>query len=110
MRARTNRSANSGRPRVGNVMNSSISIGFLQGQLQYFQDRGFDVIVLCPERRNGEWEVARPEGAQFLEVPMERKIAPLRDLASLWRLCRIMHAISPAVTNVGTPKAGLLGG
>ena len=106
----TNVSVNSDRPRVINVLNSSISLGFLQGQLQYFQDRGFDVTVLSPERRNGEWEAARPEGVRIIEVPMEREIAPLRDLASLWRLCQIMRTLCPAVTNVGTPKAGLLGG
>ena len=93
-----------------NVMNSSISLGFLQGQLQYFQDRGFDVTFLSPERRSGEWEVARPEGIQIIEVPMERKISPLRDFTTLWRLWQIMRALCPAVTNVGTPKAGLLGG
>ena len=106
----TNIRVNSDGPRVVNVTNSSISLGFLQGQLQYFQDRGFDMTVLSPERRNGEWEVARPEGVRIIEVPMEREIAPLRDLASLWRLWQIMRALCPAVTNVGTPKAGLLGG
>jgi glycosyltransferase involved in cell wall biosynthesis len=98
------------RPRLVSVVNSSIALGFLQGQLQYFQDKGFDVTVLCPERRIGEWEVARPGGVPIIEVPMERAIAPLRDLASLWRLWRIMRALRPVVTNVGTPKAGLLGG
>lgn len=101
---------NSDRPRLVTVVNSSIAVGFLQGQLQYFLKRGFDVTVLCPERRVGEWEVARPEGIPLIEVPMERKIAPLRDLASLWRLWRIMRALRPAIANVGTPKAGLLGG
>jgi len=105
-----NKSLSSDRPGVVNVMNSSISLGFLQGQLQYFQDRGFDVTFLSPERRSGEWEVARPEGVRIIEVPMERKIAPLQDLSSLWRLWKIMHSLRPAVTNVGTPKAGLLGG
>jgi glycosyltransferase involved in cell wall biosynthesis len=98
------------RPRLVSVVNSSIARGFLQGQLQYFQDKGFDVTVLCPERRNGEWEVSRPAGVPIIEVPMERQIAPLRDLVSLWRLWRIMRALRPAFTNVGTPKAGLLGG
>jgi len=98
------------RPRLVNVVNSSIALGFLQGQLQYFQQKGFDVTVLCPGRRIGEWEVARPEGIPIMEVPMEREIAPLRDLASLWRLWRNLRALRPAVTNVGTPKAGLLGG
>jgi glycosyltransferase involved in cell wall biosynthesis len=41
---------------------------------------------------------------------MERKIAPVRDIESLWRLWRTMRALRPTVTNVGTPKAGLLGG
>jgi len=101
---------NSERSRLVNVVNSSIAVGFLQGQLQYFQDRGFDVTVLCPERRKGEWEVAQPQGVPIIDVPMDREIAPPRDLVSLWRLWRIMRAIRPAVTNVGTPKAGLLGG
>jgi glycosyltransferase involved in cell wall biosynthesis len=103
-------SGNLARPRLVIAVNSSIAVGFLQGQLQYFQNSGFDVTVLCPERRKDEWEVPRPHGVPIIEVPMERKIAPLRDLVSLWRLWRILHALRPAVTNVGTPKAGLLGG
>jgi len=98
------------RPRLVSVVNSSLALGFLQGQLQYFQDKGFDVTVLCPQRRIGEWEVPRPAGVPIMEVPMERPIAPLRDLVSLWRLWRIMRALRPTFTNVGTPKAGLLGG
>src|SRR5882672_11844596 len=106
----TNKRGDFDRPRAVYVTNSSISLGFLHGPLQYFHGWGFDMTVLSPERRNGEWEVARPEGVRIIEVPMEREIAPLRDLASLWRLWQIMRALCPAVTNVGTPKAGLLGG
>lgn len=91
-------------------MNSAIALRFLQGQPEYFQSRGFDVSVLCPERRQGEWEVAKPKGVRILEVPMKREIAPLKDLATLWRLWRVIGSLRPAVTNVGTPKAGLLGG
>ena len=102
--------ARSNRPGMVVVLNSAIAVGFLQGQLEYFQKRGFDVTLLCPERRHGEWQVTEPAGVSVIEVPMERKIAPLRDLISLWRVWRIMRALRPAVTNVGTPKAGLLGG
>jgi glycosyltransferase involved in cell wall biosynthesis len=101
---------NLARPRLVNAVNSAIAVGFLQGQLQFFHDRGFDVTVLCPERRKDEWEVARPEGIPIIEVPMEREIAPFKDVVSFWRLWRIMRVIRPTVTNVGTPKAGLLGG
>jgi glycosyltransferase involved in cell wall biosynthesis len=106
----TNMNVNGNRPRLVIAVSSSLAVGYLQGQLQYFQNKGFDVTVLSPKRRKGEWEVPRPEGIPFIEVPMEQEIAPLRDLASLWRLWRIMRALRPAVSNVGTPKAGLLGG
>jgi Glycosyltransferase len=97
-------------PRLVHVLVASVGVGYLQGQLQYFQNKGFEVVVLCPRRRCDEWEVERPKGVVYIEVPMERKIAPLQDLVSLWRLWRIMRALQPTVTNVGNPKAGLLGG
>src|SRR5262249_17854804 len=98
-----------GLPGLVVVLNSSIAVGFLQGQLEFLQNRGFAVTVLCPGRRSDEWEVSRPDGVAMRELPMERAIAPLRDLVSLWKLWRAMRALRPVVTNVGTPKAGLLG-
>src|SRR6266436_4500060 len=74
---------NLARPRLVMAVNSAIAVGFLQGQLQFFQDKGFDVTVLCPERRKDEWEVAQPEGIPMIQVTMARVIAPLQDLVSL---------------------------
>jgi glycosyltransferase involved in cell wall biosynthesis len=81
----------------------------MRGQLQFLQQHGFDVTLICSP---GEWLelFGRTQGVQVIEVPMSRRIAPWKDLVSLWRLWRIMRAIRPAVTNVSTPKAGLLGG
>src|SRR6266849_3814484 len=87
----TDMRANLNRPRLVAVVNSSIAVGFLQGQLQYFQSTGFDVTLLCPERRKDEWEVAQPDGVSIVNVPMERGIAPIRDLVSLYRLWRILR-------------------
>lgn len=92
------------------ILNSSIALNFVRGQLEYFQRRGFDVTVLCPPRRSDEWQVSLPAGIRVREIVMERNISPLRDLFSLWRLCSIVRVLRPAITNVGTPKAGLLGG
>ena len=92
------------------AVNSSIALGFLHGQPEYFQNAGFEVTVLCPEKRSGEWEVARPENVRVLEIPMEREIVPVRDIRCAWQLLRILRALRPSITNVGTPKAGLLGG
>src|SRR6266436_148132 len=101
---------NSNRPRLVIAVNSSIALGFLQGQPEYFQNSGFDVTVLRPEKRSGEWEVPRPDGVRVLEVPMEREISPVRDIRSICHLWGILRTLRPTVTNVGTPKAGLLGG
>ena len=92
------------------VVNSSLAVGFLQGQAQYFQREGFDVSICCPPRREEEWEVSLPENIRMIDVPMEREIAPLQDIRSLWRLWRLIRLRRPLITNVGTPKAGLLGG
>jgi glycosyltransferase involved in cell wall biosynthesis len=101
---------NSNRPRLVIAVNSSIAYGFFQGQPEYFQNSGFDVTVICPGKRSGEWEVARPDGVRVLEVPLEREISPARDIQSAWHLWSILRALRPTVTNVGTPKAGFLGG
>jgi glycosyltransferase involved in cell wall biosynthesis len=106
---KANINADSGRPTLLNVVTSPLMVGLLQGQLQYLEKRGLDVIVVSPAGRQLE-EVARIEGVRAIELTMARKIAPLSDLVSLFRLCRITRAIRPLVTNVSTPKAGLLGG
>src|SRR5258706_8149067 len=41
---------------------------------------------------------------------MEREISPVRDIRSTCHLWGILRTLRPTVTNVGTPKAGLLGG
>ena len=97
------------RPRVIHVVTSDMAVQLLRGQLQYLEQNGFDVILICSP---GKWldTLGRREGMRIIELPMARRIAPLRDLLSLWRLCRVIRALRPAVTNVGTPKAGLLAG
>jgi glycosyltransferase involved in cell wall biosynthesis len=97
------------RPGVVHVVTSDLALILMRGQLQYLQRRGFDVTVISSP---GKWldEAAQVENIRTVRVRMERAFAPLRDLVSLWRLWRNMRAICPTVTNVSTPKAGLLGG
>lgn len=53
-------------------------------------------------------KVAQREGIRTLAVPMERKIAPFKDLVSLFRLIRLFHQEKPWMVHSLTPKAGLL--
>lgn len=48
-------------------------------------------------------------GIQRYSVPIERKPDPVRDLASLCRVYRLIRRIRPQIVHAHTPKAGLVG-
>ena len=91
------------------VATSALSANLLRGQLRYLSQIGFEVILVSSPGK--ELDTAREcEGVQVVAVPIAREISPWRDLLSLWRLWVIMRRLRPDIANVGTPKAGLLGG
>lgn len=97
------------------IATTADSLRVLGRQLQYLHDQGFDVTYISSHGRIwnevSEQHLATLIGPiRTLEVPMAREIAPLQDVASLWWLFRTIRSIRPVITNVGTPKAGLLGG
>jgi len=97
------------RPRLVQVVTSDLAVSLVRGQLRFLQQQGFDVTLVCSP---GKWlsAIATEENVQVIELPMTRAIAPVQDFVSLWRLWRVMRRLNPNITNVGTPKAGLLGG
>lgn len=52
--------------------------------------------------------IARRERVRTVGVSMQRKMAPLRDLGSLFRLIRVFRREKPDLVHSITPKAGLL--
>ncbi len=81
---------------------------FLRGQLGYFRDRGFDVLLISSPGSDLQ-AAASFERVTALAVPMQREIDVRQDLVSLWRLYRLLRELQPDVVNATTPKAGLLG-
>ena len=67
----------------------------------------YEVIALSSPLPELE-SIAKREGVRTIAVPMERKIAPLKDLASLVRLIRVFRKEKPRMVHSITPKAGLL--
>lgn len=47
-------------------------------------------------------------GMKTVGVPMERRMSPLKDVVSLWRLIRVFRRERPYMVHSMTPKAGLL--
>ncbi len=80
----------------------------LSGRLRALKAAGFRVVLISSP---GAWldRIARDEAVEAIPILIRRRIAPLADLVSLLRLCRVLQRLQPDVTEFSTPKAGLLG-
>lgn len=78
----------------------------LKGQLKYLNSY-YDVIGLSSK---GEQllEVNKREGVKTIDVNMERRIAPFKDIISLIKLIVVFRKERPLIIHSITPKAGLL--
>lgn len=97
------------RPRVVYILTTSWTGPiFFGGFVKTLLNSGFDVSFISSSGQGHETMGA--EGASTFPVEMKREISPLSDALCLWKLWGLLRRIRPAITNVGTPKAGLLGG
>lgn len=80
----------------------------LRGRLRALREAGFRVTLVSSP---GELlkRTALSESVESIEIPMRRRIAPIADLVSLFRLWRLLRNLKPDIVEFGTPKAGLLG-
>ena len=79
---------------------------FLSERMHFLEDK-YDVSAVCSPGQ--EHELFRSQGLKTFAIPIERRIAPLKDLVSLWRLYRLLRREKPDIVHTMTPKAGLLG-
>lgn len=80
---------------------------FCNGLLRELQTEGYNVVAVsspAPEMDT----IRRRECVRTVAVPMERRMAPLKDLRSLWGLIRVFRREKPTMVHSMTPKAGLL--
>lgn len=79
----------------------------LKNQLTFMSDH-YEVIAVSS---GGEIldQVAKQAGVRTLAVEMTRKITPLKDIAALWNLYKLIKREKPKYVHTHTPKAGLLG-
>ncbi len=81
---------------------------FQQHQLEDLKRRGFDVVAISAPSENLE-VMAREAGITTIAVPMERDIAPLKDIVSLVLMFRTIARLKPDIVTAGSPKAALVG-
>jgi len=80
----------------------------LRGRLLALREAGFCVTLVCSPGALFEM-IGESEGVETIAVPIQRGMAPLGDIVSLFRLWAILRRIKPEIVEFSTPKAGLLG-
>lgn len=89
------------------AVTDSMALLLLRGQLRAAREAGFDVVVLSSPGETAT-RVATDEGVRHVSVAMNRGIAPIEDVRSLWRILAELRELRPHIINASTPKAGLL--
>lgn len=80
---------------------------FCKGLLNELQEKGFEVIALSSPDKDLE-QLGKREKVRTIGVQMQRHIAPVKDLISLFHLIRVFIKERPDMVHSMTPKAGLL--
>ena len=94
------------KPKIIRACTVSMSIGFVSGMLADLTKR-YEVVLLSSP--GPEMEDAKRNGqVKCIEVPMKRRISPLKDFISLCRLIGVFKKEKPVMVHSMTPKAGLL--
>lgn len=79
-----------------------------RGQPKYMSEHGFDVTMIS----SAGWElpgVIELEGCPHIEVNLSRKLSPVADLISIYKLYRIFKKMKPHVIHSENLKANLCG-
>jgi glycosyltransferase involved in cell wall biosynthesis len=90
---------------------SSVSAGFFDGQLRYLKQQGWTIAFAASADVPGQ--LARfgdVEGVLVHAFPLGRDIQPWRDARAFVRAVKFFLRERPTISNVGTPKAGLVMG
>lgn len=95
-------------PKIIRTATVPLSLNHLcNGLFIFLREKGFETVALSSPG-DDLVTVAKREGVKTYAVPMERKIAPFKDLVSLINLIKVFRKERPDMVHSITPKAGLL--
>lgn len=96
------------KPKLIRVTTVPVSLNILlRGQFEYMSEQGFEVLAVSSSGPELD-EVAEREKVRTAVIEMSRKISPVKDLKSLWRMFRLFQKEKPDIVHSHTPKAGII--
>jgi glycosyltransferase involved in cell wall biosynthesis len=94
--------------KVAHIATVDLSLRYLLlNQLRSLQQEGYNVVGISSPGE--DISVVEAAGIRHISIPMTRNFTPLADLASLWKLYRVMRRERFTLVHTHTPKPGLLG-
>lgn len=84
------------------------SIVFFEELMIRLKEDGYEMVVVTSPGEELEAFKQRYPQEKAIEVPMERRISPIKDMKSLWQMVKVMCKEKPYMVHSMTPKAGLL--
>lgn len=80
---------------------------FLRSKFRAMLAAGYDVTLACTVQKfRRELEET---GVKLIDLPIERRISPVKDLISLYNLIKLILRLKPDLVHTHTSKAGFLG-
>lgn len=95
-------------PKLLIAVTADISVRLLNGQLDYLARQGFDVHLVVSKGESSE-ALKRDGRVTVHHVAMAREISIWKDMKALVQMICVFRKVRPDISNVGTPKAALLG-
>lgn len=95
-------------PKLFRVTTVPISVEKLLGKQLTFMNQFYDVTAISADQAHLE-RVGKELGVKTHTIEMTRKITPLQDLKSLWKMYQYFRKEKPEIVHSHTPKAGLIG-
>ena len=97
---------NRNKKKIIRAVTVSMSVDFFTPMVKDLQQHGYDVVSVSSP--GPELEGLNAMGVKTIEVPMERRMSPLKDIKSLLALVKVFRQERPYMVHSMTPKAGLL--
>lgn len=79
----------------------------LNGQLNFVNNH-FEVIAVSSDEKYLK-KIGKKEKVKVKNIEMSRKITPLKDIVSIFKMYKYFKEIKPEIVHTHTPKAGLVG-
>lgn len=92
--------------RILHAVTVSMSLEFFTSIENELQQKGYMIISVSSP--GPELYSLQDAGIKVVDVPMERRMSPFKDLRSLWKLIKVFRREKPDMVHSMTPKAGLL--